>query len=440
MSGTLEYVVGLDGLYTADGRIEHVRSRSLADALEEIVAPSGTMRIVAWLHESAHEEWYPGMETADAIAASLGVSADAISGDGWLRLSPTMHVAFPRLTGVFAGTASPAQLALVLATWRTLIGSSFLYSAPSCAMFLVDDRKLEMPHAPPREVFEEWNGSAYSVPAHVWTRLLTVDEAERAGVQLFDRRGSYLAAWRGIELPDGPWSDAGLRTAGVGDLHHAGYYLIDTGPLEAFVAELRLPDPFARIPRDDETTDGPRWLTAPLATLAGELSKEAGVTLRYVAAFEPARAVRALDRAGERLANARHSLEGDDSLIARLVLEQVKDAYTRATAHFEYGKRPGHMFYRPSWRHHIVDRHVANTWRSLRKCGRRPIAVGGVDSALFACDDPTELIDAGLPSGLGLGTWKRRGEHLPMVDALRAWSDWPTGARDFVRDAISGDS
>jgi len=77
--------------------------------------------------------------------------------------------------------------------------------------------------------------------------------------------------------------------------------------------------------------------------------------------------------------------------------------------------RPPHPLHRPEWRHTVIDRHVANTWRALRKADRRPLVVGGVDAAVFAVREPGE-VPPGLHVGPELGSWRARAA-IPMREA-----------------------
>lgn len=390
------------------------RPWTLAEAMQVVTAEHP--RVVVWIHESAHEAWKLG-DDALPIAEALGgdLDDDPVSGDGWLRLRASTHVALPQLSGDFADTATPEDLALALATFEHLAGTVFLYSAPATALHLVDDRRLRRPTRPSGVAFAQ---SAYSIPAHVWTRPLTDAERARPYAQLFDRRGAYLAAWRSVVLPDGEWTD-GRRALGAeaAAAKWPGYFLLDTRPLAPYLASCGLPDPFRRHP----LPEGAAWLTAPLAELAYELADEAGIELIAERVVSSMCRVRALDRAAQAFSEAVRLLDGGPAAadpIAPVVLAVVKDAYKRGTAHLEFGRRPPHPLHRPEWRHTIIDRHVSSTFRALRRSSETPFLVGGVDSALFALEADGSAPD-GLRIGGDLGSWRRRGAPIPLDVAAR---------------------
>jgi len=430
-SAYLELVAGPDRLFSASGAEVRMTRADLVGAIER--ATSSSRRVVVWVHETAFSAW--GLpDEPDDLPKALAMPPDARSSPGWVRLSKDVHVAIPDYSGDFAGTATPAELARALAMFRELVGIGFLYSAPSSALKMLETRFHGW--RPTREAGVPFAASAFAVPAFTWSRPSHPTHPPEDGplAQLFDRRGSYLAAWRSAELPDGEWiAQSGPASAIAADA--PGYYLVDFRSLGPYVAAQGLHDPFARAPRPrpgaPPLADGRAWVTQPLARLAGELGEEAGVDVvvdRYVIAD---RKVRLLDGVAARLADARRTLEASADPVAPMVLAMIRDAYVRGTAHLEFGRRPPHPLHRPEWRHTIVDRHVANTYRSLRKSSRRPIVVGGVDGAVFIVSGPDD-VPAGLPIGPELGSWRRRGAAVPIARAIAELERGRVGARDLL--------
>lgn len=433
--GYLELVAEPDGLRYVDhpGTVLPIRERRatwrLRAALERVAAVQGGRPAVLWVHEAAARAWRLPADPAALARVLPAMPDDARSSDAWVRLSRDLHVAIPGYDGYFAGLPTPEDLGAALRTFRELTGTTFLYSAPATVLHLIGERFTGRPpsSAPPDVAYAQ---AAYAVPAHAWARQEDAADLVAAlpYVRLFDRRGSYLAAWRSVELPDGEWRagpiDLGYDDATAIARVAPGYYLVDLRALRPYFAVNCLPDPFLRAPRrtadgdHEASNDGPVWLTAPLAQLAAELAQEIGDTLAVQRSVTGARAVRPLDRPAERLADAVRTLEERTDPVSAAVLEAVKDGYKRATAHLEYGRRPPHPLARPAWRHTIVDRHVANTWRSIRKATRRPLAVGGVDSAVFPVSDEAD-IPAGLRADGTLGSWRRRGRLMARAQADR---------------------
>lgn len=409
----VEIVASPDRLRTTDG-IDLGPARSLEVAIR--VASSLGKPAVLWIHESTHLAWGLPVESED-LGKMIELPPDAQSSSGWFRMSHHLHLALPACGEDFAETPTPADLSRALALFASIVGTTFLYSAPATALFLIDDRRLSRPTHPSGVPFAV---SAFAVPSHTWARPIG-EVGDSPLVQLFDRRGSYLAAWRSVELPDGDWEHLGPETIGTKIRARAGYYLVDLDPLAAFIAAQGLHDPFARAQRPgaapEDVVSGPVWLTAPLVDLAAELADEAGIALNVRGSVVAARCVRALDRAAERLSEGRKMLEGRAQGPAEeAVLDAIKDAYTRGTAHLEFGRRAPHPLHRPEWRHTIIDRHVANTYRSLRRASARPIVVGGVDGAIFPLAESSEW-PSGLRAGADLGMWRRRGVPVSLEEA-----------------------
>jgi hypothetical protein len=74
---------------------------------------------------------------------------------------------------------------------------------------------------------------------------------------------------------------------------------------------------------------------------------------------------------------------------------------------------------RPAWRRTILDRFIANTYRSLAGATPAPFAWTGQDTVLFALADPEATPD-GLRMGLELGAWKPKGRAAPRAAAEAA--------------------
>lgn len=401
-----QLVVGPGRLYADNGRSVPLPD----DALLTGALAMGRGRAVLWIHESAHEWLHLPADPPRPLPrelAGISLDGDPWSSVGWARVSHQLHVALPAWSGDFAGTPTPSDLSAALSRYHELVGTTFLYSPASTTLFMIDDREFDPPVRDPGVAYVV---SPFATPAHVWSRALGAKERARPFVQLFDRRASYLAAWRSCELSDGGW----IELARPLDERRPGYYLLDTRPLRQFLEAERLPDPFVR----PDASGGPTWLMAPLATLARELADEAGVALQVERAVVAQRSIRPLDAIAARLAHALAvlTMHPDSGDVSAVLTRTIKAGYVRATAHLEHGRRRPHPLARPEWRHTIIDRHVANTYRSLRRAARRPVAVGYVDGALFAVDGDGDWPE-GLREGSELGTWRRRRGRLDTAEA-----------------------
>lgn len=399
---------------TVVGALEHARAHTPA---------------VLWVHESQHRPWRLPARGVD-LGPLIKAPPDAMNSPGWWRLARELHVALPLYSGDFAGLEGPADLMRAVRLFHDHAGLQFMYSAPATVLQLI---AMKTRLTPVPESGVPYAGSAFAIPAHTWTRPMEREDRAQGAVQLFDRKGSYLAAWRSCELPDGRWTEASVEP----EVHVAaadvpGYYLVDVRPIAAYVAAQALYDPFART--RGEELEGAVWLTQPLTRLAADLAEESGVPLHIERAIIAERHGRYLDAAAERLILARTALEGIGDPAADAVVRALKDGYTRATAHLEFGRGPGHPLHRPAWRHTIVERSVANTWRSLRRAVRRPLVVGGIDAAVFAV--PRGGVVEGLRTGPEFGSWRRRGEPL-SIEAVgkrmrRAGKDAATNAHELI--------
>lgn len=339
-----------------------------------------------------------------------------------------------RIAAAFGDAGSPSEITRAREWYESLVVGPFEYSSPATVFRQIDVRNLH--NAGPADV--EYKVPAYSIPAHVWSRPLTEQERGAEFVQLVDRRGSYLAAWGGCEMPDGGWFKGGPARFTGGPRATPllpGYYLWNDIGMRGYLNSIGMPNPFVRHPLEEACDE---WLTAPLAQLAIDLTDECGASVEFAETITTTPKCRPLDAIASRLASALKTLEASRDPIAPVVRKVVKDGYTRGTSWFEYGPKPGHPLYRPAWRHTILDRAVANTWRSLRKAQVRPFAFGAVDSALFAppswipapSENITNVAPMGLPMGTSLGAWRHK-----------AFSRIPSGdfdPADLMREMISG--
>ncbi|HWG72612.1 MAG TPA: hypothetical protein VG184_01010 [Acidimicrobiales bacterium] len=227
---------------------------------------------------------------------------------------------------------------------------------------------------------------------------MSAEEVSKPWVLVCDRSGSYLSAWASSVVADGAWT----RRPGPSPLplpgevkRTAGYWLLDRVELGA-LAPAGLPDPFLRHRGPDA---GPVWVTTPLAELAAELA--AGKEVTVLQAWTAAEAIRPLDGAAKRLSAARERLIADARPAAAVALDALKAGYAAATSWFEYGPQPPSPLARPQWRRAILDRYVANTWRSLAKADVAPF-----DHLVGRHPDPRP-VPADVPAGLVHGQRRR---------------------------------
>lgn len=380
---------------------------------------------VVWVHESVHEQWrLPATASADHLRLFPGARADrraveVAERSGWVTCDGPVpvHVAFPRYCGDFAGCESPAALHDAVESWRRALGLAYVYSGASTLHALIRSTTRLSP-AGPEPAGVEFTSSAWSVPANSWGPAVdsfALVARARGFVRCFDRSGSYLAAWSGLRLgTDERWVHmrGGSMPVMPESARPAGYVLVDRDELPAPDGRF---DPFRR--HGDPA--GPVWLTMPLAHLAVELH---GRPMPIREAWVQRDALRPLDRAAERVRDAREQLAGP-------ALEALKVGYAAATAWFEFGPRTGPLA-RPHWRRSIIDRAVANTYRGLSKCTPAPLALADIDTAVFAVAEPDAVPD-GLRLGTGLGAWKPKGAVLEAGDAIDAYTGG--GARAVVR-------
>jgi hypothetical protein len=398
---------------------------ALAAAALELAEPG--QRVILAIHERAHDRLgLPARPTdpASFMDGSANVDVRQVGNSGW-RIIRTpageLHVMAPMWSGDFRGAADAAELRDALAAFAGAVGWDWLYSGASTVHHLVKRLTAEpmpVPEAHP-QLSPEWQGMAASVPAYAWLREMTPTERAGGWVRLFDRSGSYLAAWEGCPLPVGEWRpvegpfpvEAGAETS-----RPAGYWLIDRAELEA-ITPPDLPDPFARWGDPSESV----WLTTPLLQLAVEMAAGAGVSLTCRSAWLAKGKRRTLEAAGRRLSAARSRLTTDaaaGSAPARLALDALKEAYAGAVAWLEFGPKPPDPLGRPDWRRTLLDRYSANVYRNLAASDPRPFGLSDVDCAAFALASP--VTPRGLRLGTELGAWKPKGRPVPMGEALTA--------------------
>jgi hypothetical protein len=398
---------------------------ALAAAALELAEPG--QRVILAIHESAHDRLgLPARPTdpASFMDGSANVDVRQVGNSGW-RIVRTpageLHVMAPMWSGDFRGAADAAELRDALAAFAGAVGWDWLYSGASTVHHLVKrlaSEPLPVPEAHP-QLSPEWQGMAASVPAYAWLRELTPTERAGGFVRLFDRSGSYLAAWEGCPLPVGEWRPVEGPfpvEAGAESSRQAGYWLIDRAELEA-ITPPDLPDPFARWGDPSESV----WLTTPLLQLAAEMAAGAGVSLTCRSAWLAAGKRRTLEAAGRRLSAARTRLTADaaaGSAPARLALSALKEAYAGAVAWLEFGPKPPDPLARPDWRRTLLDRYAANVYRNLSASDPRPFGLSDVDCAAFALASP--VTPRGLRLGTELGAWKPKGRPVPMGEALAA--------------------
>lgn len=398
----------LDGarMWAAGGRsVECATPDAIGPVARQLVAEDS----IVWIHEDAHQLWTPGDIEQLTGARKTG-------GGGWLVLdgSPSVYIAMPAVSGTFDRAPTPRDLGVAVELWRATVGMAYLHSGASTVHKLISSvAKLPGPDAPPA-LDPVYRATAWSVPANVWGPPGVLDVLAGAGrrwVRAFDRSGSYLAAWRGVALAAGEWVHVGRSRALPGGEtgKPAGYWLVDR-------EQLPEPDGLFDPWRRHTDPDGPLWLTTPLVQLAADI---AGGPIEAADAWWATERCRALDPVAERLAGARTLLMTNDTPGARVALAALKDGYAAATSWFEHGPKPPDPLGRPSWRHTILDRCAANTYRALAGATPGPFAMGEVDAALFALDGPDDM-----PEGLreGLGGWKPKGPALPIGQALDAYT------------------
>lgn len=358
--------------------------------------------VIVYAHESA--AWRP--EAFEALEWRR------VGGTGaWWTGPGRVHVYLAEAGGDWRGTGGPVELLHQVEAFRDGVGFAWAFSGASTVHRLIGALVPTLGVPLEHPALEGTADSAWRIPAHAWaTPLLPlVMEMAYPWARAFDRSGSYLSAWRGTLLADGPWEldGPGLLEAGPEWLREPAYYQVPAEGLEALVPR-GMPSPFDRVGK------GATWLTTPLAQLAAELAAEAGTPLAYSARWVATGHVRGLDSAGKRLGEARAALEAGGHLTAARAL---KAAYAAATAWLEWGPAPPAPLHRPDWRRTVVDRFVANTWRGLAGVWPPPLALSGIDCAICLVAEP-EGAPGGLRLGTGLGAWKPKGTAAPMREVL----------------------
>ncbi len=430
-------------LYLDDGEIITGGPWSDASAMVDMArSAAGGRELVVFVHESGHEALglpeRPGGRRSDGlhrlawVAAAAGDTrrVDDLGDTGGAVLTSTdgtkAHIVFPGFGG-FDRTASPDELLEAVRLLCDALGFGYLHSAPSTVHNLVTwsqgrTRGPIPPAGPEPDLDGGWVDSACAVPGNVWTA--DVDElgdVHGRHVRTYDRRGSYLSALRGVELPEGAWGHRPGPFPLDGSKLPAGYWQVSRARLAQLVPA-GMPDPFARHgrPRGDTV-----WITTPLAQLAGELARESGEALIVDQAWLAELRTRRLDTTAATIAAARSTLEAAaaTSPAAAVALRTLKDGYAGAVAWFEHAGRPvSHPLARPAWRRTIIDRFSANTWRGLRKAvdaGAELVALGDVDTAAVLVDGPADD-PPGLDLSPQLGKWKAKGDPVAAADAVEA--------------------
>lgn len=371
---------------------------------------------VLWVHETVHDDWQLPA-SPDAGHAARFPGARQIGGSGWLICDEgtPIHVAFPRYSGDFAGYPTPDAMGCAVEAWRKTLGAAYLYSAASTIHALI--RGLEHPPVPDPEpdlgyARPRWAAAgSWGIGADVFEII-----ARRAGyVRCFDRSGTYLAAWSGLRLGIGTtWNHAGPGelTAGPEGRRPPGYWLIDRRHLP----EVGLFDPFARLGDPTQV-----WLTTPLAQLATDIAGDKPIPVAD--SWVQDVVGRPLDAAAARIRDARSVLTGP-------ALDALKVGYAGATAWFEHGAKAGKPLARPHWGRSIIDRAIANTWRSVQGWTPGPAALVDIDTVLVAVDSP-DSTPYGMRTGSALGAWKPAGRALTADDAAAAYT--AGGARAVAR-------
>lgn len=414
----------------------------LAAAALELAEPG--QRVILALHESAHERLSLSAKPTDPapfMAGSPTADVRQVGNSGW-RIVRTpageVHVMAPAWSGDFRGATDPAELRDALAAFGAAVGYDWLYSGASTIHHLAkrtarDPLPVPSPHP---ELIPEWQGMAASVPAYAWQRELSAAERERGYLALFDRSGSYLAAWEGCPLPVGEWRELPGPfpvKAGSESRRPLGYWLLRRAELET-ITPVGRPDPFARWGDPEPLL----WLTTPLLQLASELAGAAGAELTCERAWVSDGRRRALEAVGRKLAGARERLTSDaaaGSAPARLALEALKEAYAGAVAWLEFGPKPPDPLARPDWRRTLLDRYAANVYRNLAAATPSPLGLSDVDCAAFALESP-DAEPQGLRMGTALGAWKPKGRPVPMADGLAALENG--GMHELIRVAGEG--
>lgn len=327
----------------------------------------------------------------------------------WWTSPERVHVYLASVGGDWRGTGGPVDLLHQVEAFRDGVGFAWAFSGASTVHRLIGVLVPGLGAAPEHPALEGSADSAWRIPAHAWSCPRPGCD-DHPWARAFDRSGSYLSAWRGTLLADGPWEldGPGVLEGGPEWMRQPAYYQCDAAALARLVPG-DMPNPFDRTGERDRV-----WLTTPLAQLATELAEQWGERLEYSARWTPTGHVRALDSAGKRLGEARAALEAGGHLEAARAL---KAAYAAATAWLEWGPGPGAPLHRPDWRRTVVDRFVANTWRGLSAVWPGPVALSGIDCAVMLVRDP-DAAPGGLKLGTALGAWKPKGDAAPAAEVL----------------------
>lgn len=378
----------------------------LAAAVRGLIAGQEAEPVV-FIHPAAHAVWdLPAY--ADGTLPAFFAGARAVGKTFIVAGAPAVYYSVPAHTGDFADAGDVDALLAAACAFHQAVGVSYVFSAAATIHRLIKFATTIGPAEPPT-LDPPYTPTAYAAPATAWTRPLTGEELAQGWVRAFDRSGSYLAAWRGLYLSDGPWTHSGpvIARPGPENGRPPGYWLIAEAPraaVAAAAADKGLPDPLNR--------DGPLWATTPLLQLAVDIL---GAPVAIDDAWTTDDRCRPLERPAETLAAARETLAGAGPA-GRIALDVVKTGYAAAVGWLEYGPRGTDPLHRPHWRHTILDRHVSNTYRALAKAAPAPFALTDVDACLFALPAP-DATPPGLRLGTNLGAWKPKGRPVPMTDA-----------------------
>lgn len=383
-------------------------SAGITGMLDQARASADGHTPILWLHPSAEDalgKWPKTIEDYCRKLAKAGLDAEK-SGDATVKVrapgAPDVYMMLPRYGGMFYGLALPELLEAV-ELYREHVGLAYLYSASSTAVRLVTSwphkGRLPAPSEPKLEPLPVQ--TAASVPRHMWRRPLSAEELAAGYVRAFDRNGTYLAAWMGLTVAAGGWHQI-EGPVPVSAKAEPGWWLLDPGDLTALVPAYR-PNPFERF-----NTTGPTWYTSELARVAVELAEAQGATLTAAGAWLASETGRYLDGPAGRLRDAKAALSADPRPAAQAAAAQVKDGYSGGTNWFQ-------IKHRPSWRHSVLDRAVANTYRGLAATAPAPFAVAEIDTALFVVGEP-EDVPAGLTVSSQLGKWKPKGRPVPVSE------------------------